>query len=66
MLRWQRETRIDVSGHSEAAPRIQHASSWYDADQQIDDYVDDDEYYEDDDDWHTGDCDDELEESADR
>ena len=55
-----------MSGLSEAAPRIQHASSWNDADQQIDDYVDDDEYYEDDDDWHTGDCDDELEESADR
>ena len=78
MLRWQRETlkarkseaavaavdNFDLSGLSEVASRIEHASSWYDADQQIDDYDDDDEYYEDDDDWHTGDCDDELEESA--
>ena len=55
----------DLSGLSEAASRIDHALSWNDADQQIDEYGDDDdEYYEDDVGWHTGDCNDELEESA--
>ena len=54
-----------MSGLSEAASRIEHAISWNDVDQQIDEYGDDDdEYYEDDLEWSTGDCDDELEESA--
>ena len=44
---------------------LEHTISWKDADQQIDEYGDgDDEYYEDDVEWHIGDCDDELEESA--
>ena len=51
---------FDLSG------RIERVISWNDADQQIDEFGDDDdEYYEEDVDWHTDDCDDELEESAD-
>ena len=47
------------------ASRIENAISWNDADQQINEYEDDDdEYYEEDVDWHTGDCDDELDETA--
>ena len=40
--------------------------SWNDADQQIDEYEedDDDEFNEEDVEWHNGDCDDELDESA--
>ena len=54
---------FDLSGHSESTTRIEHAISWKDSDQQIDEYGDnDDEYYEDDVESHTGDCDDELEE----
>ena len=56
---------FDLSGASETASRIEHDISWNDADRQIDEYGDDDDkYYVDDVDWHTGDCDDELEESA--
>ena len=56
---------FDLSGLSEAASRTEHALSWNDTDQQINEYEsDDDEYYEDDVDWHTGDGDDELDETA--
>ena len=56
---------FDLSGLSEAASRIENAISWNDADQQIvEDENDDDEYYEEDVDWYTGDCDDELDETA--
>ena len=45
---------FDLSGLSEAASRIEHALSWNDAGQQIDEYGDDDdECYEDGVDWHT-------------
>ena len=51
---------FDLSG------RIERVISWNDADQQIDEFGDDDdENCEEHVDWHTGDCDDELEESAD-
>ena len=64
-MAWQQWTIFDLSGLSEASSRIEHAISWKDSDQQIDEYGDDDdEYCEDDVEWHTGDCDDELEESA--
>ena len=57
--------KFDLSGLSEAASRIENATSWKDADQQIKKYEDDDdEHYEEDVDWHTGDCDDELDETA--
>ena len=56
---------FDLSGLSEAAYRIENAISWNDADQQIYEYdYDDDEYYEEDVEWYTGDCDDELDETA--
>ena len=56
---------FDLSGLSEAASRIEHAIYWNDEDQQIDQNGDDyDEYDEDVVDWQTGECDDELEESA--
>ena len=56
---------FDLSGLSKAACRIENAISWNDADQQIDEYEDDDgEYCEEDVDWYTGDCDDELDETA--
>ena len=79
MLRWQREkakarksaavvaavNNFDMSGLSEAASRIKKATCWNDADHQINEYEDDDdEYYEEDFDWYTGDCDDELDETA--
>ena len=53
-----------LSGLSEAASRVEHAILWNDADQQLDECEDDAEQYEDDVDWHTGDCDDELGETA--
>ena len=54
-----------LSGLSEAASRIQNALSWNDADQQSNEYEDDDdEYNEEAVDWYTGDCDDELDETA--
>ena len=57
--------KFDLSRLSETASRIEHAISWNDVDQHIDEYGgDDEEYSEDDVAWHTGDDDDELEESA--
>ena len=54
-----------MSGLSQAPSRIEHAVLWNGADQQIFEYGEDgDEYYEDDVEWHTGDCHDELEGSA--
>ena len=47
---------FDLSGLSKAKSRVENAISWNEDD--------DDEYYEDDVDWHTGDCDDELDETA--
>ena len=56
---------FDLSGHSEAGSRIENAVSCNDADQQINENEDDDdEYCEEDVDWHTGDCDDKLDETA--
>ena len=56
---------FDLSGLSEAASRIENATSRNDADQQINEYGDDDdENYEEDADWYTGDCDDEFDETA--
>ena len=71
MLRWQRQIQkartceavaaaMDTLTCLEAASCIEYAISWNDADHQNDDA----EYCEDDVDWHTGECDDELEESA--
>ena len=61
---WQHLTILTCLNSSEAASSIEHAISWSDVDQQIEEYGDDDEgYYEDDVEWNTGD-DDELEESA--
>ena len=41
--------KFDLSGLSEAASRIEHAISWSDTDQQIDECGDvDDEYFDDD------------------
>ena len=50
---------FDLSGLSEAASRIENAISRIDADQQINEYEDDDDVV-----WYTGDCDDELDETA--
>ena len=56
---------FDLSGLSEAASRIENAISWNDTDPQIVEYEDDDDdYYKEDVDWYTGDCDDELDETA--
>ena len=56
---------FDLSGLSVAAPRIENAISSNDTDQQINEYEGHDgEYNEEDDDWYTGDCDDELHETA--
>ena len=56
---------VDLSGLSEAACRIENAISWKDTDPQIVEYEDDDDdYNEEDVDWYTGDCDDELDETA--
>ena len=56
---------FDLSGLSEAASRIENAISWNGTDPQIVEYEDDDDdYYEEDVDWYTGDCDDELDETA--
>ena len=56
---------FDLSGLSGAASRIENAISWSDTDPEIIEYEDDDdEYYEEDVDWHTGNGDDELDESA--
>ena len=56
---------FDLSGLSEATSRIENAISRNDADQHINAYEDDDdEYYEEDVEWYTGDCDDELDETA--
>ena len=57
--------KFDLSGHSEAASRIEIAISWNDTDPQIIEYQDnDDEYYEEVVDWYSGDCADELDETA--
>ena len=54
-----------LSGLSGAASGIEHGISWSDVDQQIDEHGDEyDDYYEDDVEWHTGDYDDGVEESA--
>ena len=50
---------FDLSGLSEAASRIEHANSWNDVDQQIDESGDEDEEYK-----HIVHDDDKLEESA--
>ena len=79
MLRWQQEMQSPgklkqwwpqltiltcLDFHSEAESRIEHATSWNDVDQQVDEYGDDDEeHHEVDVECHIGD-DDELEESA--
>ena len=56
---------FDLSGLSEAASRVENAISWNGTDPQIVEYEDDDDdYYEEDVDWYTGDCDDELDETA--
>ena len=56
---------FDLSGLSEAASRIENTISWTDADQQIIEYEDDDdEHHEEDVHWYTGDCADELDETA--
>ena len=56
---------FDLSELSKAAARIENAISWNDADQQIIDYEDDDdEYHEEDVGWYSGDCDDELDDTA--
>ena len=53
------------SGLSEAASRIENATSWNDAEQQTNEHGDDDdEHGEEDVGWYTGDCDDELDETA--
>ena len=69
MLRWQQEMQrpgnFDLSELSESASRIKNTFSWNDADQQINEYEGGDvEHHEEDVDWHTGDCDDELDEAA--
>ena len=52
---------FDLSELSEAAARIENASSWNDTDPQIVEYEDDDDdNCEEDVDWYSGDCDDEL------
>ena len=62
---WQLLTIFDLSGNSEAASRTENAISWDDTDPQIVEHEDDDgDYYEEDVDWYTGDCDDELDETA--
>ena len=54
-----------MSRLSEAASRIENAISWNDTDPQIVEYEDDDDDdYEEHVDWYTGDCDDELDETA--
>ena len=56
---------FDLSGLSDAMSRVEHAISQNDADQQIDGCGDDgDEYFEEHVEWYSGNCDDELEESA--
>ena len=57
---------FDLSGLSEAASRIENAPSLNDTDPQINEYEgDDEEHYEEDVDCNTGDCGDELDETAD-
>ena len=47
MLRWQAVDNFDLLGLSEAESRIEHAISWNDVDQQVDECGDDDEeHYE--------------------
>ena len=56
---------FDLTGLCEAASRIENAISWNDTDPHIVEYEDDDgNYYKQDVDWYTGDCDDELDETA--
>ena len=56
---------FDLSELSEAAARIENAISWNVTDPQIGDYEDDDDdNYKEDVDWYTGDCDDELGDTA--
>ena len=56
---------FDLSELSEAAARIENATSWNDMDPQIVEYEDDDDdNYEEDVDWYAGDCDDELDDTA--
>ena len=70
MLHWQREMpaavgNFDLSELSEAAARIENAISWNDTDPQIVECEDDDDdNFEEDVDWNTGDCDDELDDTA--
>ena len=56
---------FDLSELSEAAARFENAISWNDTDPKIVEYEDDDDdNYEEDVDWYTGDCDDELDDTA--
>ena len=55
---------FDLSELSEAAARIENAKSWNDTDPQMEYEDDDDDNYEEDVDWYTGDCDDELDDTA--
>ena len=56
---------FDLSELSKAAARIENAISWDDTDPQIVEYEDDDDdNFEEDVDWYTGDCDDELDDTA--
>ena len=56
---------FDLSALSDAAARIENAISWNDTDPQIVEYEDHDvDIYEEDVDWHAGDCDDELDDTA--
>ena len=67
MLRWQREmpSSCDLPELSEAAARIENAISWNDTDPQTVEYEDnDDDHHEEDVDSDTGECDDELDDTA--
>ena len=56
---------VDNFDLSEAAARIENATSWNDTDPQTVEYEDnDDDHYEEDVDWYIGDCDDELDDTA--
>ena len=56
---------FDLSELLDAAARIENAISWNDTDPQIVEYEDHDvDNYEEDVDWHAGDCDDELDDTA--
>ena len=56
---------FDLSERSEAAARIENATSWNETDPQTVECEDnDDDHYEEDVDWYAGDCDDELDDTA--